>query len=348
MHKNVTIRVITEKRSDAIGVYNKALIASLRNQVANVEETQVNNHRFKHSFLNFMLEIINTLRIVRMVQRNEILLFTDPLSFNLLAALLLKNKKYVIFYHYEKDPFFYKYIPFVDYKGIFDRFDGVIGISRFSLSQLRLAGSETKKCTVVYCGLDHDLFKPVRSKPYPFDYILSVGTEEPRKNMENVLKAFQLLKKDFPGLKLVKVGRANPKNRQMTLSWIEKLNLTEDVIFTNFVDEQELPSLYSGAKLLLFPSLLEGFGFPVVEALACGCPVVTSNRDPMQELVGTLGNTADPLRAKALAQACYKILSDNGYRRTLRQKGLVRARDFSWEKATTAIYDYLRENQDHR
>lgn len=341
MHNDKVIQIITEKRSDALHIHVQSLIAGLRKAKVRVKVIQSNNRRFKYALLNFILEMFNTLRTVLLVDRSATLLFADPLSFNLLAARFLNNKKYVLFFHYERDPFFYKFIPFVSYRDILDRFDGVICSSNFSVSQLRLLGSKTKKYRVIYCGIDHDLFRPSKSKLYPFEYILSVGSEEPRKNMQNILTAFAQLRKDFPNLKLLKVGRASIKNRQNTMNWIKRLQLAKAIDFIDYVDKEKLPEIYSGARLLLFPSLLEGFGLPVAEAMACGCPVVTSNRDPMQEIVGEGYDTVNPLDPDEIAKNCQKILVDNDYRKTVIINGLIRAKEFDWNQTASKTYEYI-------
>ena len=346
MTDRINIKIITEKRSDAIHICNESLILNLKKENDNIEVVSLNNKIFKNSFLNFVLEIINTIKVIFVTNKDDIILFTDPLSFNIIASLFIRNKKYAIFYHYENNPFYYKFIPFVSYEKILSKLDGIICISNFSLSQLIPLGIDTDKCKVVYYGLDHELFRPSPSDRYSFDYILCVGSEEPRKNMGNILKSFQLLKKDFPNLKLLKVGRASSKNRSETIRHVKELQLMESVIFTDYVEEKELPKIYSAAKLLLFPSLLEGFGLPIVEAMACGCPVVTSNRNPMKELIGSEQHTVDPLNPEDIATACKKILSDHEYRNSVIHKGLIRAREFDWEKTSTEIYAYLKRGKE--
>lgn len=341
MTSKKNIKIIVEKRSDAIHICNTALISNLKKIDATIKVIYLNNLPTKNCYINFLLEIFNTLKIMLTVGRDDIILFTDPISFNSLASIFMKNKKYIIFYHYENDPFYYKYIPYISYKKVLDSFDGIIGISNFSLEQLASLNIDTKKCKAIYYGIDHDLFKPSASRIYPFDYILSIGSEEPRKNMKNILKAFKILKEDYPNIKLLKTGKASIANRQQTLDYIDKLQLNDSVIFTDFVEEKKLPQIYSGAKLLLFPSLLEGFGLPIVEAMACGCPVITSNRNPMKELVGLEQITIDPMNPNEIATVCKKILSDENHRNLLIKKGLERAKEFGWENTANSIYEFI-------
>ena len=159
--------------------------------------------------------------------------------------------------------------------------------------------------------------------------------------MENLLQAFQILLEDYPALKLVKVGKPSPKNRLATLRYVEKLNLIDNVIFLDYVVEADLPALYSGARLLLFPSLLEGLGMPILEAMASGCPVVTSNRSPMAELVDSELLTANPESPLDISIACKLILSDDSLRNFTIEKGLARSNQFTWENTAREIYAFV-------
>lgn len=340
---NKTIKIITEKRSDAIHIYCKSLIHNLKKEGANIKIITLNNKPFRNLYINFIVEIFNSIRTIFLINRNDIVLFTDPLALYTLISIFVPNKKYLIFYHYEKDPFYYKFIPFVSYKNILNKFDGIICISKFTLSQINKLGVDTKKCKVIYCGIDHNLFKPCPSEQYSFDYILAVGSEEPRKNMVNILKCFKELKKDFPGLKLLKLGYVSPQNRKKTMHYVNKLKLEKDIIFIDFIEEKKLPEIYSGAKLLLFPSLLEGFGYPIVEAMACGCPVVTSNINPMLELVGEQV-TVDPLNPSKIAIGCRKILKDKNYRNLIVKNGINRAKKFDWTNIAKEIKRFVTSN----
>ena len=122
---------------------------------------------------------------------------------------------------------------------------------------------------------------------------------------------------------------------------MEELNLVDKIIFLDYVAETELPALYSGARLLLFPSLLEGLGMPILEAMASGCPVVTSNRSPMAELVDSELLTADPESPLDISMACKLILSDDSHRNAMIQKSLARSNQFSWEDTARQIYAFV-------
>jgi len=143
------------------------------------------------------------------------------------------------------------------------------------------------RISVIYNGVDHNIFKPY--EPYQMGsyhtrihqrtYLLYVGSEKRRKNLGRLLEAFAALRQEFPDLRLVKVGGLG-RSRQLRRDMMKKLSslgITGDVIFTGDTFELTLAYCYSLATLLVYPSLYEGFGLPPLEAMACGCPVVTAN-----------------------------------------------------------------------
>jgi glycosyltransferase involved in cell wall biosynthesis len=114
------------------------------------------------------------------------------------------------------------------------------------------------------------------------------------------------------------------------------LGIEQDVLLTGFVDDEDLPALYSGASVFAFPSLYEGFGLPPLEAMACGTPVVTSNRSSLPEVVGDAGLLVNPLDIEALASAIDRLLTDPELSAGLIQRGLIRAASFSWTRTARA------------
>lgn len=202
--------------------------------------------------------------------------------------------------------------------------------------------------TVIYLGVDHTVFKPVnKPNPFAFDYILYVGSEQPRKNLKTLLKAFKTLKlnPDFKNLKLVKVGGPETENfRRQTLEEINNQDLKDDVIFTGYVEDENLPIYYSNARCFVSPSICEGFGLPIVEAMACGCPVITSNTSAFPEIVGDAGLMRDPLDADGFASDIGTVLTDERLRDAFIRKGIDRAKHFSWDTTVTEmikVYDRI-------
>ena len=336
-----TITVVSESRTDAIHLYIQSLLAQLGKKGVAVNLIVQNNIVFRNRYLNFALNLKNTFVLFFQIRKRGVVLFTDPLSLNLLTSLFIASKKFAFFYHYESDPFYYRFLPFVSYQKVLNNLDGLICISNFSRTQLTTLGVGSDKSKVIWSGVDHEAFKPSSLKTFEFDYILSIGSEEPRKNMDNLLRAFQILLQDFPMLKLVKAGKASSSNREMTLKCIEHLNLVDNVIFLDYVDEHDLPALYSGARLLLFPSLIEGLGMPILEAMACGCPVVTSNRSPMEDLVDSDELTADPENPVDISNVCKRILSNELHRTTIIQKSLARSQQFTWDDTAQQVLEFM-------
>lgn len=191
------------------------------------------------------------------------------------------------------------------------------------------------RISVIYCGVDHSLFKPYNIKPLDKRYILYVGSERPRKNLDRLFEAFAKLKTEFPELKLVKVGTPGRSEtyRRNTMRKLDSLGITQDVIFIDFTSELELAYYYSSASLLAYPSLYEGFGLPPLEAMACGCPVVASNTSSLPEVMGEAGIMVDPYDTDSLAQAMREVLTNSKLRDDMVRKGLEQVKKFSWERA---------------
>jgi glycosyltransferase involved in cell wall biosynthesis len=175
----------------------------------------------------------------------------------------------------------------------------------------------------------------------PDRFILSVGSLEPGKNRATLLKAFAELRRRGVEQNLVVAGqRAWKYGADFRLA--EDLGLKGHVVFTGYVMPEEMPALYNAADLFVFPSLYEGFGLPVLEAMACGVPVVASNVSSIPEVAGDAALLVDPRDDAALCDAMERILKDSGLQATLRQRGVERAATFSWEKAareTIAVYE---------
>ena len=210
-------------------------------------------------------------------------------------------------------------------------------------------GIPEAKIDVIYNGIDHSILRPNAVRLVDQPYILYVGSERPRKNLARLAEAFALLKKEFPELKLVKVGEPGRFSdyRRSLLKKLDTLGITGDVIFVNYASEQDLACYYSSAVLLAYPSLYEGFGLPPLEAMACGCPVVTSNNSSLPEVVGKAGILVDPYNVNELAMAMREVISDNKLREDMVARGLEQAGKFSWEKTsrqTQAIYNEVYNN----
>jgi glycosyltransferase involved in cell wall biosynthesis len=179
----------------------------------------------------------------------------------------------------------------------------------------------------------------------PPDYVIFVGTLEPRKNVPTLLEAFCRLRGLGFDFHLAIVGRKGWLYKDV-FSTVTELKLTEYVHFLDNVSNEDLARLYNAACCLTLPSYYEGFGLPPLEAMACGTPVVVSNRSSLPEVVGEAGLLIDPDKPEDLCEALARIVGDSDLRASLRQKGLMRSSQFSWAKAarqTMAVYDKVLE-----
>lgn len=174
-------------------------------------------------------------------------------------------------------------------------------------------------------------------------YILSVSRLNPRKNLVSLAGAFSQLKRELRlPHQLVLAGRGDYKTAK-TIALIRKAG-GPDILLTGFVDDEDLPSLYQGADIFVYPSLFEGAGLPVLEAMAAGVPVIASNTSSLPEIVGDAGITIDPLSVDEIIQAVRRLASDRDLKEEYRRRGRVRAAEFSWDKAaqkTLKIYQDL-------
>lgn len=213
-----------------------------------------------------------------------------------------------------------------------------------------------ERIKVIYEGIDHGHFykREKTSSLYQmfglspqYKYILHLSMEVATKNVAGIIQAFAKLAKEY-GLNDVKLIKAGvPKyqqDRKRNLNLIKKLRLEESVIFLDYIPEKDLPSLYGATDLFVFPSFYEGFGFPVLEAMACGTPVITSNTSSLPEVVGDAGVMVDPYDVDALAKAMYDVLTNKALSEEMIHKGVERAKIFTWEKCaeeTLKVYEEI-------
>lgn len=194
---------------------------------------------------------------------------------------------------------------------------------------------------IIYNGIDEKFLtfdrndmklKEIKDKyKINFEYILCLGTLEPRKNINLLIDAYIDLKKnrEFKS-KLVLVGRKGWKYNSI-LEKIKENNLEDEIIFTGFVDDDDLPYVYNGAKCFVFPSIYEGFGIPIIEAMSVGVPVIASNTSSIPEVVGENGMLFESNNKEDLKKNLLEFFElDENKIKTLKEKGLSRSREFKW------------------
>jgi glycosyltransferase involved in cell wall biosynthesis len=220
------------------------------------------------------------------------------------------------------------------------QFDHVLTDSNCSKRDIvERVGVRSDCITVVYPGVELERFRPGESsRAAGRPYVLCVAGADPTKNVGILVQAFAGLPyplREAHDLVLVGDFRRRPNfHEQVRASGIEK-----QTVFTGVVDDGRLIDLYRQAALFVFPSLYEGFGFPVLEAMACGCPVIASNTSSLPEVTGDAALLVEPTDVEELVKQMERVLMDAGLRAELRERGLARAAEFSWDRTARETID---------
>jgi len=216
---------------------------------------------------------------------------------------------------------------------------------------IKILGVPRKKLRVIYNGI-HSRFRPIKDKrilakvrekyQLPERFMLTVGRYGPRKNFPTIYEA--LLQSRRPAeMKLVAVGHNTCQYREE--SRFAGQMLEDNVVFPGYVGHDDLPAFYNLAELFVFPSLYEEFGNPLVEAMACGCPIVASKTGAMPEVTAGAALYSDPHDVTEIARNIDRILHEDGLRQELVEKGLERAKEFSYRVVAARTLDVLEEAQ---
>lgn len=258
-----------------------------------------------------------------------------PLFFRLPKTIVVAHD--FPYQYFKADNFKQKVINFFlhyFHKYSLSKADKVVAISKYTKEEVKkLFSIRDDKINIIYNGFKNvceiapaklDIFKP---------YFLSGGSIKLRKNTLGTVKAFNELKKkyNYPH-KLVIFGKIGNVYSMEVLNFIKREKLEKEVIFFGHANDSQLSYLYQNAEALVFPSFIESFGFLVLEAAACGAPVITSKEGGVSEVVENAAITVDPYNYSEIAEAMNQIISDKNLRKELVEKGLKRSKDFSWGK----------------
>lgn len=231
----------------------------------------------------------------------------------------------------------------------------IVTLTRSAASDIeRVFRLPASRISVVYPGIDEAFFASRASagrvgEHFGLDrYILSVGEITAQKNLEGLIRAFAML--DAPDVTLAVAGRANESHQETRLEpLVRDLGLVKRVRFLGVIPQTALPSLYAGAAAFALPSFSEGFGLPVIEAMAAGTPVAASNRSSIPEVANDAALLIDPDEPAQLAGALDRLLTDQPLRESLVQRGLKNAHRFTWDRAAsamTAVYEAAMDLKD--
>lgn len=233
----------------------------------------------------------------------------------------------------------------IKYRHLLEGTDHIITVSESSKRDImEVYGIPAEKITVVYNGID-EVFTLERDALPTIDtgdrpYLLSVCAMLAKKNVRAIVLALAALKERGLPHRLVHIGPAGPVQAAVEAE-VRRFNLRNDVEFKGYVSKDELAAYYHSADALLFPSFHEGFGIPIVEAMASGCPVVTSTAFSMPEIAGDAALLVDPYNVESLISVTHRLLTNRSLREEMIELGLQRARRFSWNRCadeTVAVY----------
>ncbi len=232
------------------------------------------------------------------------------------------------------------------------RADHIITVSETSKRDLiHLYGTPPDKVTAIYEAAS-PIFRPQPPEKVaaakaryglPDRYLITVGTIEPRKNLPRLVEALAMLRRDDPALRLIVVGSKGWLYEDFFAA-IERHGQREAVILPGYIPDADLPAMLAGATVATCTSIYEGFGLPVLEAMACGTPVACSGTSSLGEIAGQAALTFDPESVEAITAALRRLLADPDLRESLRERGFARAAEFSWQRAaqeTWQVYESL-------
>lgn len=209
--------------------------------------------------------------------------------------------------------------------------EAIITISNFSKKDIsKQYGVDENKITVAYPGYDKSIFRPGNQNKN--NYIIYIGTIQPRKNLIRLIEAVSKIK----NLDLIIAGKKGWMYEE-TFNAPKKFGIEERVKFMGFLPDDELAKLLGEAQAFILPSLWEGFGITVVEAMACGIPVIVSNISSLPEIVGKAGLLVDPYSVTQIEQAIRSVISDKKMRQKYSKLSLAQGRKFSWEKMAETV-----------
>lgn len=324
------------------------------------KNVSVKTFRFPNKLLNFCLWYFRWPKIDILLGGADILFFP-----NIIFAAASSGTRIIQTFHdlsFEICPetFSFKrrlWHSFVNPGGLARRADRIIAVSESTADDLvDIYKIDRNKIKIIYSAAPPGFSKIDRNDPkmvalrkkygLPYKFILFLGTVEPRKNIGSLVRAFNEIKKyvhpEIEKVRLVIAGSRGWKQSQIQ-DEIEKSPFRQDIILPGFIAEEDKPYVYNLATVFVYPSFYEGFGFPPLEAMSCGVPVVASNNSSLPEIVGDAGILVDPDRPDELARAIKELLVNKELADLMREKGLFRAKDFQWQKAAEKFLEIINE-----
>jgi len=318
------------------------------------------NTKYPNKFLNYVCFKAGKIPQLDRLLKTEIF-FMPHINF----AAFSKAARYVVTVHdlsFLRYPYFFTarqnlWHRALNVKKLLRQASVVIAVSEHTKQDIiELCHVPEKKIKVIYSGINgryrqvneqsNDAQRVRGAYALPQHFMLYLGNIEPRKNIESIIEAYSLYRKKNPdsAVKLVIAG-ANAWKCRIVRAVAQQSGFRRDIRFLDYVAEKDKPALYSLTALFVFPSFYEGFGFPPLEAAACGTPVITADTSALPEIAGGFALLVDPHNVAALSEAMAEVLSDTALQQNMRKRGLKQAQKFSWEKCareTRKVFENLR------
>jgi glycosyltransferase involved in cell wall biosynthesis len=343
-----TLRILNEllknKNEEFLLFYNAFLKADIPENILENNNVVLKDFNVPNKILDAFL-FFGQPKLDKLVGGSDV--FFSP---HFLVAPVSKNCKKVTIFH---DLSFLHYPEFFSLRKKYWHFtqrpkkqaiesDKIIAISESTKEDIvNFYKIPEEKIQVVYSGVNESMMplkkddkklKYVKEKySLPGEFILYLGTIEPRKNIVGIIRAFEGVR-EKKKIKLVLAGALGWLYKDI-LKEAKNSRFSDDIIFLGFVDDSDKIGLYNLALVFVYPSFFEGFGFPPLEAMACGVPVVTSNCSSLPEVVGEAALMIDPYKSSEIADAMWMFLEDEELRNIYKERGLLQAKKFTWKKA---------------
>jgi glycosyltransferase involved in cell wall biosynthesis len=368
MNIGIDIRPLMDKRYSGVSLYTLELLSALFKQDSENNyrlfcnafrpvkgrpphfahpNVACTNTRYPNKFLNYVYFKIGKRPRLDTLLKTDIF-FLPHINF----AAFSKGARYVVTVHdlsFLRYPYFFTarqnvWHRALNVKKLLQQASAIIAVSEHTkLDVVELCHVPEKKVHVIYSGIN-ERYRPVSLESaeiqrvrnvynLPTRFILYLGNIEPRKNIESIIEAYSLYrkKKSDSEIKLIIAGGSAWKD-SVVHTVARASGFLNDIRFLDYVAESDKPALYSLAELFVFPSFYEGFGFPPLEAAACGTPVITSNAAALPEIAGNFALLVDPHDVASLSEAMTEILNNETLRQNLRKRGLQQAKKFRWDK----------------
>lgn len=317
-------------------------------------------YRYPNKLLNFLFWYFDWPKIDKLISGADVIF-----SPNIIFSAWSKKTKAVFAIHdlsFERCPETFSakkrlWHMFINPKKLCRSADKIISVSDSTKNDLReIYRIPEGKIKTIYSGISENFKVIDRNNPklievkkkynLPYKFILYLGTIEPRKNIIGIVRAYNQFRginhSELNRYKLVVAGASGWKQKQI-FKEIKNSSFKNDIIFSGFIDDEDKPALYNLASLFVYPSFFEGFGFPPLEAMSCGAPVITSNNSSFPEIIGSAGIMIDPDRPDEIFQAMKNILLDKNLRENLIKKGLEQAKKFNWQKTASQYLDIFQK-----